>query len=263
MTIGSKIKLLRTNKGITQEQLADKLHISGQAVSKWENETSSPDITILPAVAEYFGITMDELFDYKLNAFTNKEKFIKFMAGNGILTLGDYQLKSGVKTNYFINTEQFTSNVQISKIGEFFADCIKENNIEFDAIIGLAYQGIAFSVSTACALFQKYGMTVNYCHDRLIADNEGRKICGYTPKDGDKVVIIADIISTGEGIAERIDKIMSKAKVEIAAVVVIANRYDENTKCVGERMLEEKYGTKIYSIVTHNDIQQAISKHIV
>lgn len=56
MTIGNKIKLLRTNKGITQEQLAD-----------------------------YFGITMDELFDYKLNALTNKERFIKFMLGNGIV----------------------------------------------------------------------------------------------------------------------------------------------------------------------------------
>ena len=83
MTIGNKIKLLRANKGVTQEQLAEHLHISGQAVSKWENETSTPDITMLPLLAEYFGITIDELMDYKLNALTDKEKFIKFSANYG------------------------------------------------------------------------------------------------------------------------------------------------------------------------------------
>lgn len=263
MTIGNKIKLLRTNKAVTQEQLAEHLHISGQAISKWENGTCTPDITMLPVLADYFGISMDELFDYKLNTLTNKERFIKFMSGNGILMLGNYQLKSGVESSYYINTEQFITNAQISKIGEFFADCIRENNIQFDAIIGLAYHGIAFSVATACALFQKYGITVNYCHDRCVADSRGREICGYTPKDGDRVIIIDDLISSGKNIAERIEKLLKEADVNIAAIVVIANRYEENTECIGAEMIAKKYNTKVYSIISHNDIQQAIVKHII
>lgn len=100
MTIGNKIKFLRTNKGITQDQLAEQMHISGQAVSKWENGTCYPDITMLPALADYFGITIDELLDYRLNALTDKERFIKFMAGNGILNVRECTLKSGAESSY-------------------------------------------------------------------------------------------------------------------------------------------------------------------
>ena len=95
MTLGTNIKRLRQNKGITQEQLGDVLNVSSQAVSKWENESALPDIMILPELAEYFGISIDELMGYKLNALTHKEKFIKFMLGNGILKQGSFHLKHG------------------------------------------------------------------------------------------------------------------------------------------------------------------------
>lgn len=95
MSIGNNIKQLRVNRGITQEQLARQLHVSGQAVSKWENEMALPDISCLPILADFFGVSIDELMDYKLNALTNKERFVRFMAGNGILAMGDCTLKSG------------------------------------------------------------------------------------------------------------------------------------------------------------------------
>ncbi|MBO5109958.1 MAG: helix-turn-helix transcriptional regulator [Clostridia bacterium] len=64
MKIGSKIKELRKRRGITQEQLANSIGISFQAVSKWENGIALPDITLAPMLANYFGVSMDELFDY-------------------------------------------------------------------------------------------------------------------------------------------------------------------------------------------------------
>jgi orotate phosphoribosyltransferase len=263
MTIGNKIKLLRANKGVTQEQLAEHLHISGQAVSKWENETSTPDITMLPLLAEYFGITIDELMDYKLNALTDKEKFIKFMAGNGILTFGDYQLKSGMNSPYYIDTERFITNAQIAKIGEYFADCIQDKHIQADAIVGLAYHGIAFSAAAACSLYQKYGTTINYCHDRQVPDSKDRNLCGYTLKDGDRVIIVDDLITSGKSVAERIEKIRQKTNVVIEAIVVIANRNMENSECNEQINLEEEYGTKIYSIISHEDIVKAMEKHCI
>ena len=63
MTIGNKIKQLRLRSSLTQEQLANRLGISAQAVSKWENGTTMPDITLLPHLSTEFGITIDELFD--------------------------------------------------------------------------------------------------------------------------------------------------------------------------------------------------------
>ena len=68
MLIGDKIRLLRKNKSITQTQLAEALSVSSQSVSKWENHLSAPDISVLPVIARYFGITMDELFGYRLDA---------------------------------------------------------------------------------------------------------------------------------------------------------------------------------------------------
>lgn len=258
MTVGSKIKLLRTNKQITQEQLADVLNISGQAVSKWESDTSSPDISMLPSLADYFGITIDELLGHRLNSLTNKEKFIKFIFGNGILSIGEYTLRSGEKSSYYINTENFVTNEQISKIGEYFADCICENHVEANVVMGMAYHGIAFSTSTACALYQKYGLTMNYCHDRRVPDSRGRLLCGYTLRDGDRVIIVDDLFTSGVSIEERIAQIKESAKVEIAAIlVVVANRSE------AIKMLEEKYNTKVISIITNEDIQNAITKKIV
>ena len=62
MEIGKRIKELRTNKGITQETLAGILGVSSQAVSKWETEQAAPDIQLLPEIAVYFGVTLDDLF---------------------------------------------------------------------------------------------------------------------------------------------------------------------------------------------------------
>ncbi len=261
MSIGNNIKQLRLNRGITQEQLAEQLHISGQAVSKWENNTAMPDIACLPLLADFFGVTIDELMDYKLNALTNKERFVKFMIGNGILQLKNCTLKSGAESSYYIDSEKFVTNAQIAKIGEYFADCIRENHIECNVILGLAYHGISFSVVAAYALFQKYGLTVNYCHDRKVKDSRGRSLCGYTLKDGDRVVIMDDVVSSGQTISQKIDEIMKITKIEVAAVVVIANRMvkDDSSEKFGSVMIEEKYGTKVYSIITDEDVQKYIS----
>ena len=67
MNIGKKIKELRKQRGITQEQLAESIGVSFQAVSKWENNIALPDITLAPVLASYFGVSMDELFDFSLS----------------------------------------------------------------------------------------------------------------------------------------------------------------------------------------------------
>ena len=83
MLIGDKIKSLRKSKNITQAQLADALFVSAQSISKWENHLSVPDITMLPVIARYFGITMDELFNYRLDALNYRERFIRFLRYSG------------------------------------------------------------------------------------------------------------------------------------------------------------------------------------
>lgn len=72
MDIGNKIKQLRYKSGFTQEQLASKLGISAQSVSKWETSVSMPDITLLPLLAEEFGVSIDELFDLSAEQTLNR-----------------------------------------------------------------------------------------------------------------------------------------------------------------------------------------------
>ena len=63
-TIGNKIKELRRSKGMSQKDIADKLGVTSQAVSKWENDGSLPEMTMLPDIASLFGIQIDDLFEY-------------------------------------------------------------------------------------------------------------------------------------------------------------------------------------------------------
>ena len=66
MDIGRKIRELRKGMGLTQEQLSESIGISFQAVSKWENGITMPDISTIPMLASFFGISIDELFGYNL-----------------------------------------------------------------------------------------------------------------------------------------------------------------------------------------------------
>ena len=65
LKIGDKIKQLRKEQDVTQEKLAAYLNISYQAVSKWENNTALPDITLIPQLANFFGVSTDELLGMK------------------------------------------------------------------------------------------------------------------------------------------------------------------------------------------------------
>lgn len=67
MNIGNEIKRLRKTKGLSQSELAEVLHVTAQSISKWESDISYPDINQLPAIASFFGITIDELFVYPVD----------------------------------------------------------------------------------------------------------------------------------------------------------------------------------------------------
>ena len=262
--IGENIKKLRKAKGMTQEGLAEAVNVSFQAVSKWENG-GSPDLEMLPILANTFGVTIDELMGFKLNAYTNKEKFIRLMADAGVLKRGHFDLH-GFDADYYVDSEHFTTNIHLAKLGEFFADLIMEEHLEFDCIVGMAYHGISFAAATAMALASKYGVTVNYCHDRKVPDSRGRILCGHTLEDGERIVVVDDLINSGKTIVERIERLKEIADVKVAAVVAVGDRYEKDMESVhgsGAKLLAEKYGAKILTVVSGDDITRAIRQGIV
>ena len=137
---------------------------------------------------------------------TYKEEFIKFMVDSGVLTFGDFTLKSGRKAPYFINCGNYKTGEQLAKLGGFYADCIADNKIPVETLFGPAYKGIPLAVSAVIALATKYGINVSYCFDRKEAKDhgEGGNMVGAKLSDGDRVVIIEDVITAGDKLFETI-----------------------------------------------------------
>ena len=64
--LGMKLREARNKAGFTQEQLAEKIGVTSKSISRWENGNTMPDVTMIPAIASFFGVSTDELFDFNL-----------------------------------------------------------------------------------------------------------------------------------------------------------------------------------------------------
>jgi transcriptional regulator with XRE-family HTH domain len=111
MSLGQKIKKLRKESYLTQEQLAEKLNVTFQAVSKWENETGMPDISQIVPLIKIFGITTDELFGIQSDESAKKESCVHIIRRivdlaqitrrKGLLSL---ELELPEEQNFFLKT---------------------------------------------------------------------------------------------------------------------------------------------------------------
>ncbi len=198
---------------------------------------------------------------------TYKQQFIKFMVENGVLKFGEFTLKSGRKAPYFINTGNYKSGAQLLKLGQYYAHCIAENAIEADTLVGPAYKGIPLSVATAVALYADYKKDLNYCFDRKEAKDhgEGGLFVGKQLTDGEKVIIVEDVMTSGKALREILPKLKAAANVEIAGMVISVDRMERGLES-GLSAVQEVYkefGVKVYSIVTMSDIIDAIEQGVI
>ncbi len=191
-----------------------------------------------------------------------KTDFIKFMQRCGALKFGDFTLKSGRRAPYFINAGCYDDGEKLSRLGEFYADCIRDNDLECDTLVGPAYKGIPLCVSAATAMHGKYGKTLGYCFDRKeVKDHgEGGMFVGKPLRDGDRVLIIEDVMTSGKAFREIYPKIMSEAKVEIVGMVISVDRMEkglESDRSAAQEVLDE-FGVNVYSIASIEDIIKAL-----
>ena len=198
---------------------------------------------------------------------TYKESFIKFMVDSGVLTFGEFTLKSGRKAPYFINAGNYKTGAQLAKLGEYYAECIKDNNIDVETLFGPAYKGIPLAVSATVALFNKFGTSVNYCFDRKeVKDHgEGGTFVGRTLTDGEKVVVIDDVMTSGKALREVLPKLKSAADVNVTGMVITVDRMEkalDSYKSAVQSAYDE-FGVKVYSIVTIKDIIGAIESGVI
>ncbi len=198
---------------------------------------------------------------------TYKESFIKFLYESGALKFGEFTLKSGRLAPYFINAGNFRTGAQLTKLGEFYAECIKDNGLEPQTLFGPAYKGVPLSVSACTALYRMFGMDVNNCFDRKeVKDHgEGGMFVGKTPEDGEKVVIIEDVMTSGKALREVYPKLKGAADVDIIGMVIMVDRMEKGLTSDKSAVQEvyEEFGVKVYSIININDIIEALENGVV
>ncbi|MBP1548839.1 MAG: orotate phosphoribosyltransferase [Oscillospiraceae bacterium] len=194
-----------------------------------------------------------------------KQDFIKFMVDCGVLTFGDFTLKSGRKAPYFINCGNYKTGAQLNKLGEFYAECIIDNNIPVETLFGPAYKGIPLAVSAVTALSRK-GVDVAYCFDRKeVKDHgEGGMFIGKQLVDGEKVVIIDDVMTSGKALRESMPKLKSAADVNVTGMVITVDRMEKGQGDMSAvQEVKRDFGIDVYSIVTIADIIEAIENDVV
>jgi len=195
-----------------------------------------------------------------------KQNFIKFMAECGALKFGEFTLKSGRKAPYFINTGNYCKGSQLAQLGRYYADCIKENAVEADTLFGPAYKGIPLACACSAALAEKYGIDTNYAFDRKEAKDhgEGGNIVGKKLTDGERVLIIEDVITAGTAVRQVLPILKNAADVRITGMVISVDRMEKGSagKSAAQEIFEE-FGIKVYSIVTLTDIIAALEADVL
>lgn len=192
-----------------------------------------------------------------------KKEFIEFMVESNVLKFGEFTLKSGRKSPFFMNAGNYITGTQLKRLGQYYAQAIHEHyGDDFDVLFGPAYKGIPLSVATVIAYGELYGKEIRYCSNRKEMKDHGDVgiLLGSKIKDGDRVVIIEDVTTSGKSIEETLPIVQAQGKVEILGLIVSLNRMERglssNASALDE--IQAKYGFAANAIVTMEEVVECL-----
>ena len=187
-----------------------------------------------------------------------KSDFIDFMMESRVLKFGSFTLKSGRQSPFFMNAGAYVTGSQLRRLGEFYARAIHDQyGTDFDVLFGPAYKGIPLAVAAAVAFSDLYGVDVRYCSNRKEAKDHGDAgiLLGSSLQDGDRVVIIEDVTTSGKSIEETWPILKAQGDVRILGLMVSLDRM-ERGKGTGSALNEIRglYGFQTGAIVTMAEV---------
>ena len=196
-----------------------------------------------------------------------KKEFIRFMVESNVLKFGDFTLKSGRKSPFFMNAGSYVTGYQLKKLGEYYAKAIHDTyGTDFDILFGPAYKGIPLSVATVIAFSELYGKEIRYCSNRKEENDHGDAgiLLGSKLKDGDRVVIIEDVTTSGKSIEETFPILKAQGDIKVIGLMVSLNRMErgKGTKCALDE-IKDLYGIDTAAIVTMKDVIEELYNHEV
>ena len=188
-----------------------------------------------------------------------KQEFINFMVESEVLKFGEFTLKSGRKSPFFMNAGAYVTGTQLRRLGEYYAKAIHDNyGLDFDVLFGPAYKGIPLAVATSMAISELYGKEVHYCSNRKEVKDHGDTgiLLGSKLKDGDRVIMIEDVTTSGKSMEETVPKVRGAADVTIVGLMVSLNRMEVGLggKVSALEEIKERYGFPTSAIVSMADV---------
>lgn len=193
-----------------------------------------------------------------------KRDFIEFMVESDVLRFGSFTLKSGRQSPFFMNAGGYVTGSQLKRLGLAYAQAIEATyGLGFDVVFGPAYKGIPLSVITAMGIYELYGKEVRYCSNRKEAKDHGADagvLLGSSLKDGDRVVIVEDVTTSGKSIEETYPILKAQADVEVVGLMVSLNRQEvgKGGKLAALDEVAELYGFPTAAIVSMDEVTEAL-----
>ena len=187
-----------------------------------------------------------------------KKEFIEFMMSADVLRFGEFTTKSGRLSPYFVNTGNYRTGAQIATLGKFYAQCIMDNcGDNFDAMFGPAYKGIPLVTAAAASLSRDFNVDKPYFFNRKEAKDHG-----YKPQDGDRIIIIEDVITAGTAVRETVPVLQAAAKVSIPDMFISVNRCEVGQHAGKTAVMEvkEEFGINVHAIITVADIHEYLKE---
>ncbi|MCG6656631.1 orotate phosphoribosyltransferase [Halomonas campisalis] len=184
-----------------------------------------------------------------------QREFIEFAIEQGVLSFGEFTLKSGRVSPYFFNAGLFRTGSALARLGRFYASAIADSGLAVDVLFGPAYKGIPLAATTAVALADHHQRDLPFAFNRKEAKDhgEGGNIVGAELEG--RILIIDDVITAGTAIRE-VMALIDAAGAEAAGVVIALDR-QERGAAEGEgrgrsaiQEVESRYGMPVISIVT-------------
>ncbi len=194
-----------------------------------------------------------------------KKEFIEFMMNADVLRFGEFKTKSGRLSPYFINTGSYRTGAQIASLGRFYARLVKATvGAAFDAMFGPAYKGIPLVTSTAVSLCRDFGIDKPFFFNRKeIKDHgEGGSLVGYQPADGDRLIIIEDVITAGTEVREAVPLLKAAGRVSVEHMFISVNRSEVGRTPGKTAVMEvyEEFGIEVHSLVSVLDIHEYLKE---
>lgn len=191
----------------------------------------------------------DPVSDSRDDAY--KERFVELLAASDAVRFGEFTLKSGRTSPYFINAGQLRTGSAIAELGRAYAARMLAAGLECDFVFGPSYKGIPLAVATASALAE-LGSDVGFAFDRKEAKDhgEGGRFVGMQPEAGLSAVIVDDVITSGASIRHSVE-LLGQASVRITGIVVAVDRQERGsgTKSTLSE-LEDSLGIPVLPVVT-------------